>query len=325
MLGERDARFGDVGGDRPRRAGAHLLDRPAGVVVPAELELERAQCLQRVAPQLGLAGCHGGGGDGLLERLEGELGLRAEHERAGQVEQPGGAVGAGVVEGLAREAQVALVLRPAREMRLDVATVQQPQLRSGGAHRRLAVLAAQHLLVQAPDEVARLASEDAQRREGAATAETVALEQLDRRQHRLHVRRGGGEVAPEHGEVAVHALVGVEPEDPRAMAGRERGVTRPGEVVVPVALDHGRAVRPGDGDRRVARPGVVDDELVGELVRRVEGEGDLVLLVLGDHAQRDEGSAPAAGRPSGPVGASLRGEVESCAAIPHPTTRAANR
>ena len=55
----------------------------------------------------------------------------------------------------------------------------------------------------------------------------------------------GGGVAFEHraerGVVTAHQLVGVDPQDPLAGAGRERFVAGRSEVVVPRAFEHRRA------------------------------------------------------------------------------------
>ena len=64
--------------------------------------------------------------------------------------------------------------------------------------------------------------------------------------------------------VADQGLVGVEPGDPVTGAVFQRRVAGPGEVVVPVALDHRGPEVPGDGDGVVGRAGVVDHHLVGE-------------------------------------------------------------
>ena len=89
--------------------------------------------------------------------------------------------------------------------------------------------------------------------------------------------------------VADEGLVGVEPGDPLPGAVFQGGVAGPGEVVVPVALDDGGAEFAGDVHGGVGRPGVVDDDLVGETLEGGQAGGDVGLFVLGDEAGRDLG------------------------------------
>ena len=67
-------------------------------------------------------------------------------------------------------------------------------------------------------------------------------------------------------------LVGVQPENPLAVAVREGLVSRPGEVLVPVPLYYSRPELTGERHGAVGRARVVDHRLVGEADRRGEDE-----------------------------------------------------
>ena len=87
---------------------------------------------------------------------------------------------------------------------------------------------------------------------------------------------------------ADHQLVGVDPEDPGAGALAQGGVARAGEVVVPVAADDGRTDRLGQLGRPVDRAGVVDDDLVDDVLERIQAGADAGRLVADDEAGGDE-------------------------------------
>lgn len=123
--------------------------------------------------------------------------------------------------------------------------------------------------------------------EGRSGPETGALDRFDR--HRVTVEGTlRCELGPEVDGVSVHRLIGVEPKDPVPAAVFERFVAGSGEVVVPVPLDDSGTELACQRDRSVGRARVVDHDLVNQTGRRGENQGKLILLVLHDHAQRDE-------------------------------------
>ena len=85
----------------------------------------------------------------------------------------------------------------------------------------------------------------------------------------------------------VQFLIGIQDQDPFVGCVFEGLIAGIGIAVVPGELIDLRAVRLGDFGRAVARTGVDDYDLVGEVLRAVEALGNERLFIAGDHAQRN--------------------------------------
>src|SRR5262249_59523256 len=90
----------------------------------------------------------------------------------------------------------------------------------------------------------------------------------------------------------VEAVVGVQPEDPLAPGMPQALVAGGGEAVHPWEVEHAGAKLSGDLAGAVGGAGVHHDDFVHQAGSGTQAGPQVVLLILGDHTERDAGPLP---------------------------------
>ena len=192
------------------------------------------------------------------------------------------------VELALQELEVALVLVPLVDPRLEVAVVADPQRRRAEALTQVVRHRVADLLVDGAREAVAGAVAPEPQCEMLGRGARLLLAGVVRLDEPVRLAPGlPCELGKPCGIAGLELLVGVEPEDPAARRSLEADVAGLGEAARPGEGQDAGTEGLGDLDRAIGRAGVDDDHLRYSLAARREARSEHLLLVADDHAERD--------------------------------------